>query len=192
MTTRTGGPPVLLVVHHKPFGFADVELQVIVVAPCDEALNQSSLKMVSTWRRHASHWKSFTGIIHVNIVLTSSSSKKYTQYLLLNSFTNKVFTTYMSLIIRVMNMHFQMHHCEKISYLWFSTVLRTFSLVSPSITRSTHFSDWAEIIFAELTLTDKLMGMMNWKANGGHSCEFTCCLSIKALHKFMSWSVFKL
>ncbi len=31
-------PPVPLVVHHKLIGFADIELQVIVVAPHDEAL----------------------------------------------------------------------------------------------------------------------------------------------------------
>ncbi len=37
------GPPVPLVVHHRLTGFADTELQVIVVAPCDEALYQSSV-----------------------------------------------------------------------------------------------------------------------------------------------------
>ncbi len=37
------GPPVPLVVHHKIIGFVDIELQVIVVAPCDEALYQSSV-----------------------------------------------------------------------------------------------------------------------------------------------------
>ncbi len=36
-------PPVPLVVHHKLIGFADTELQVIVVAPCGEALYQSSV-----------------------------------------------------------------------------------------------------------------------------------------------------
>ncbi len=34
---------VPLVVHHKFTGFADTDLQVIVVAPCDEALDQSSV-----------------------------------------------------------------------------------------------------------------------------------------------------
>ncbi len=47
MTARTGGPPVPLVVHHKPICFADIELQVIAVAPCDEALYQSSVLL---WR----------------------------------------------------------------------------------------------------------------------------------------------
>ncbi len=35
--------PVPLVVHHKLIGFADIELQMIVVAPCDKALYQSSV-----------------------------------------------------------------------------------------------------------------------------------------------------
>ncbi len=37
------GPPGPLVVHHKLIGFADIELQVIVVTPGDEALYQSSV-----------------------------------------------------------------------------------------------------------------------------------------------------
>ncbi len=34
-------PPVPLAVHHKLIGFADIELQLIVIAPCDETLHQS-------------------------------------------------------------------------------------------------------------------------------------------------------
>ncbi len=37
------GPSVPLVVHHKLISFADFELQVTVVAPCDKTLYQSSV-----------------------------------------------------------------------------------------------------------------------------------------------------
>lgn len=37
------GHPVPLLVHHLIFGFADFELQLIVDAPCDEAIYQSSV-----------------------------------------------------------------------------------------------------------------------------------------------------
>ncbi len=40
--TQDRRPPVL-VVRHTLTGFADIELQVTVVAPCDEALYQSSV-----------------------------------------------------------------------------------------------------------------------------------------------------
>lgn len=49
---------VPLVVRHKLIRFADIELQVIIVTPCDEALYQSSVlnkqKTVSKWRQHIS------------------------------------------------------------------------------------------------------------------------------------------
>lgn len=32
------GPPVPLVIHQRLIGFANVEPQIIVIAPCDEAL----------------------------------------------------------------------------------------------------------------------------------------------------------
>lgn len=60
-------------------------------------------------------------------------------------------------------------------------VLLKLFLISPSITRSTNFSDLADIIFALLILNDKPTGMMNRKAN-----EECSCLSIKALLKLMS------
>ena len=37
------GPPVPMVVHYKLIGFADIELQVVIVTPCVEALSQSSV-----------------------------------------------------------------------------------------------------------------------------------------------------
>ncbi len=43
------GPPVPLVVHHKLIGFTDIELQVIVIAPCDEALYQSFVLHFTKW-----------------------------------------------------------------------------------------------------------------------------------------------
>lgn len=41
MIVRTGGSSVPLVVNHKLIGFADIELKVYVVGPCDGAFYQS-------------------------------------------------------------------------------------------------------------------------------------------------------
>lgn len=55
------------------------EFQLIVVAPCDEALCQSSANTVSKCREHVSHWKWFTEAIHVSSVITSFfPPKRYT------------------------------------------------------------------------------------------------------------------
>ena len=64
------------VVHHRLADFADIELQVIVNEPCDVRLSICplySVKIVSNWRPHVSHWKLFTGIMHVSVLITSIS-----------------------------------------------------------------------------------------------------------------------
>lgn len=57
--TNTKSVAVVAVFHHKLFSFTGVELQVIVVAPCVKALHQS-----------CSYWSWFTGITHVDTVIT--------------------------------------------------------------------------------------------------------------------------
>lgn len=57
--TNTKSVAVVAVFHHKLFSFTGVELQVIVVAPCVKALHQS-----------CSYWNWFTGITHVDTVIT--------------------------------------------------------------------------------------------------------------------------
>lgn len=41
MAARTGG----LLLHHELFGFADFELQVIIVTPCDRDLSEDSMTL---------------------------------------------------------------------------------------------------------------------------------------------------
>ena len=73
------------VVHHRLNDFADIELQVIVNEPCDVRLSicppYSSIEIVSKWRQCDSHWKLFTGIMHVTVVITFISLKTYAYYI---------------------------------------------------------------------------------------------------------------
>lgn len=54
-------------VHHTLLGFADIEPQVIVIAPFAKKKKKNALSENVTF----SHWKLFVGIIHVNIAIIS-------------------------------------------------------------------------------------------------------------------------
>lgn len=73
--------------HYKLIDFADIYLQLIVVAPRDKAISPLYfyVKIVSKWSQRFSHWKLFTRFIHVIMVITSiSHTQKNTYYTLLN------------------------------------------------------------------------------------------------------------
>ncbi len=66
------GPPGPRVVHHSLFGLADIGLQLVAVAPRDEALHQSSVLCNSLSEDSVF----LSGIKHVSVVTISISSKK--------------------------------------------------------------------------------------------------------------------
>lgn len=61
-----------MLVHPVLIGFADIDLQMIVVAQWNEALYQSFVILCENGHEHISHWILFTGVMQTDTVISIS------------------------------------------------------------------------------------------------------------------------